>query len=74
MLTVVKKPEIILADEPTGNLNYAIGRKVMEELIRNAKGKTLICVTHDDRLAELFDEAIDMNTFASAVEGGNDHV
>ena len=71
---MLKPSEIILADEPTGNLNYAIGRKVMEELIRNAKGKTLICVTHDDRLAELFDEVIDMNTVASAVEGGNDHV
>lgn len=70
---LVKKPEIILADEPTGNLNYAIGRKIMEELIRNAKGKTLICVTHDDRLAELFDEVIDMNTVASALEGGEDH-
>ena len=69
---LVKKPEIILADETTGNLNYAIGRKIMEELIRNAKGKTLICVTHDDRLAELFDEVIDMNTVASAVEGGED--
>lgn len=71
---LVKKPRIILADEPTGNLNYAIGRKIMEELIRNAKGKTLICVTHDDRLAELFDEVIDMNTVASAMEGGEEHV
>ena len=70
---LVKKPRIILADEPTGNLNYAIGRKIMEELIRNAKGKTLICVTHDDRLAELFDEVIDMNTVASAMEGGEEH-
>lgn len=65
---LVKKPDIILADEPTGNLNYAIGRRVMEELISAAKGKTLICVTHDDRLAELFDCVIDMNTLAHSGE------
>ena len=65
---LVKRPDIILADEPTGNLNYAIGRKVMEELIAAAKGKTLICVTHDDRLAELFDETLDMNSVADSRE------
>ena len=71
---LVKNPKIILADEPTGNLNYSIGRKIMEELIQTSKGKTLICVTHDDRLAELFDEVIDMNMVASAMEGGEGHV
>ena len=65
---LVKEPKIILADEPTGNLNYLIGRKVMEELISAAKGKTLICVTHDDRLAELFDVVLDMNEIAEAEE------
>ena len=63
---LVKRPDIILADEPTGNLNYQIGRKVMEELLSAAKGKTLICVTHDDRLSELFDHVIDMNDIVSA--------
>ena len=68
---LVKQPDVILADEPTGNLNYAIGRRIMEELIRTAKGKTLVCVTHDDRLAELFDEVLDMNGIAAAMtEGG----
>ena len=57
---LVKQPQLILADEPTGNLNYAVGRAVAEELIRAAKGKTLICVTHDDRLSPLFDVVIDM--------------
>lgn len=63
---LVKRPEIILADEPTGNLNYAIGRTIVEALLNASKGKTLICVTHDERLRELFDETIDMN----AVTGG----
>lgn len=58
---LVKRPEIILADEPTGNLNFAIGEQVIKELIEISKGKTLIAVTHDDRLAKYFDEVVDMN-------------
>ncbi len=58
---LVKKPDIILADEPTGNLNFAIGEQVMRELVAVSKGKTLIAVTHDERLAKYFDEVIDMN-------------
>ena len=58
---IVKSPQIILADEPTGNLNFAIGQQVIKELTAMAKGKTLITVTHDDRLSDFFDEVIDMN-------------
>jgi len=58
---LVKKPEIILADEPTGNLNFAIGEAVIRQLTEVAKGKTLIAVTHDERLAKYFDYTIDMN-------------
>ena len=58
---LVKKPDIILADEPTGNLNFAIGEQVIKELVRVSEGKTLIAVTHDDRLAKYFDFVIDMN-------------
>ena len=62
----VKAPDIILADEPTGNLNYEIGRAVVEQMLNIARGKTLIAVTHDDRLAPLFDCVIDMNEIASS--------
>ena len=58
---LVKKPDIILADEPTGNLNFAIGEQVINELVRVSQGKTLIAVTHDDRLAKYFDFVLDMN-------------
>lgn len=64
---LVKRPEIILADEPTGNLNYAIGRTIVEALLNASKGKTLICVTHDERLCGLFDETIDMNAVTEAI-------
>ncbi len=58
---LVKRPDIILADEPTGNLNFAIGEAVIRELAEVSKGKTLITVTHDDRLMKYFDTVIDMN-------------
>lgn len=58
---LVKKPDIILADEPTGNLNFAIGEAVIRQLVEISRGKTLIAVTHDERLAKYFDYTIDMN-------------
>ena len=58
---IVKKPEIILADEPTGNLNFSIGEEVIKQLVEISKGKTLIAVTHDERLGKYFDCTVDMN-------------
>ncbi len=58
---IVKKPDIILADEPTGNLNFAIGEAVIKQLVEISKGKTLIAVTHDERLAKYFDVTLDIN-------------
>ena len=58
---IVKEPDIILADEPTGNLNFTIGETVIKELLEVSKGKTLIAVTHDERLGKYFDYIIDMN-------------
>ena len=64
---LVKKPDIILADEPTGNLNFAIGEQVIKELVSVSNGKTLIAVTHDDRLAKYFDVVVDMNEMTSGM-------
>jgi len=61
---LVKRPDVILADEPTGNLNYEIGARIVETLISVSLGRTLIAVTHDDRLAKLFDRVLDMNEIA----------
>ena len=65
---IVKMPDIILADEPTGNLNFEIGEAVIRQLIEISKGKTLIAVTHDDRLGKYFDCTIDMNSMRGGGE------
>ena len=64
---LVKRPEIILADEPTGNLNFAIGEQVMAKLSEVSRGKTLIAVSHDERLAKYFDVIVDMNEMTSGM-------
>lgn len=50
----VVEPRILLADEPSGNLDTATGQKVMQQLFDavNERGMTLILVTHDNELAK----------------------
>ncbi len=49
---VAAKPPIILADEPTGNLDSASGKEVMRIINELwAEGKTIILITHDDKIA-----------------------
>ncbi|MGH8161773.1 MAG: ABC transporter ATP-binding protein [Gammaproteobacteria bacterium] len=47
-------PELLFADEPTGNLDAASGARIIELLfgLRAARGTTLVLATHDERLAE----------------------
>jgi len=51
---IVGNPEIILADEPTGNLDSAMGNEIMDILIQlnQRDGTTIIMVTHDENMAK----------------------
>jgi len=57
---LIKKPKIIIGDEPTGNLNFENGCNVIELLMKHGKetAKNIIVVTHDDRLTKYFDHVI----------------
>ncbi len=52
-------PEVILADEPTGNLDSQTGGKVLDFLEKlHKKGKTIVMVTHDANLAQKYAEKV----------------
>ena len=50
---IVGRPEIILADEPTGNLDSSMGNEIMDILLQLNKvdGATIVMVTHDEQMA-----------------------
>jgi putative ABC transport system ATP-binding protein len=50
---IVGRPEIILADEPTGNLDSAMGNEIMDILMQlnQNDGTTIVMVTHDENMA-----------------------
>jgi putative ABC transport system ATP-binding protein len=56
----INNPEIVLADEPTGNLDSKSGRSILELLQRSCRelGATIVMVTHDPRAASFSDRVI----------------
>jgi putative ABC transport system ATP-binding protein len=58
---IAKRPVIVLADEPTGNLDSKSGREVIALLHElAAEGGTLVLITHDPGIAETFPRQIQM--------------
>ncbi|MCI8408521.1 MAG: ABC transporter ATP-binding protein [Bacilli bacterium] len=57
---IASKPDIILADEPTGNLDSKTGDEVISLLKLSAKkyGQTLVVITHDEEIAQMADHII----------------
>lgn len=58
---IIKKPRLLLADEPTGALDVATGEKVMKILEEMHKeGQTIILVTHDEKIAKNSERMIEV--------------
>lgn len=59
---ILKNPELILCDEPTGSLDMGNAEMVINLLLKmNQSGKTVILVTHDPRIAERASRVITLN-------------
>jgi len=60
--SLANNPEVVIADEPTGNLDSVTGQKIMEVLINLHKkeGKTIIVVTHDPAIADYSKKIINL--------------
>lgn len=68
---LINKPEIILADEPTGALDSHTAKSIMEVFKElNAEGKTVIIVTHDMNIAEQCNRIIEIKD-GQVFERGN---
>lgn len=56
---MASKPSIFLADEPTGNLDQATGRQIMQIFHHlHEQGNTIVLITHDEHVAEQADRSI----------------
>ena len=57
---IAPDPAILVADEPTGNLDEATGRQIVDLLfaLKRDRGATLVLVTHDPGLARLCDRTV----------------
>jgi len=68
---MLNNPPVLLADEPTGNLDQENKQNVVDLLVEQAKNNnsTLLMVTHDESLLARFDSVLDMRSIAKKPEG-----
>jgi putative ABC transport system ATP-binding protein len=59
---LVNEPDIVLADEPTGNLDQDTGRTILDELTRlkEEENIAIVCVTHDEQLVDYSDRVVNL--------------
>ena len=62
--SLITRPRLILADEPTGNLDKANSKKILELLIESCKlyDSSLLLVTHDENLLPYFDNILELES------------
>ena len=73
---LVREPRVILADEPTGNLDTVTSREVMDLLraLNRTHGLTLVIVTHEPDIAALTDRVVLMRDGRVVADGLPGHV
>jgi putative ABC transport system ATP-binding protein len=70
---LVSDPSLVLADEPTGNLDRATGREILQLLARmHQSGRTILLVTHDVQVAEYAQRVLYMQDGKLISEGVHD--
>jgi putative ABC transport system ATP-binding protein len=70
---LVTDPSLVLADEPTGNLDRATGREILQLLARmHQRGRTILLVTHDVQVAEYAQRVLYMQDGKLISEGVHD--
>ncbi len=58
---LINQPDLLLADEPTGNLDQATGDRILDLFAElHAAGQTIVMVTHDPRIAERADRTLEL--------------
>jgi putative ABC transport system ATP-binding protein len=65
---LINDPQIILADEPTGNLDPATSSDVLKLLKKSAEGKILLIVTHEVDVISQFENVLDIQTLTSSLD------
>ena len=56
---LINEPDVLLADEPTGNLDRATGRRILDVLSQlHAEGQTIVMVSHDEQVARRADRVL----------------
>lgn len=60
--SLINKPDVVLADEPTGNLDQATGKTILAELTRLKADENvaIVAVTHDEQLLEYTDRVVEL--------------
>jgi ABC-type lipoprotein export system ATPase subunit len=70
---LVTDPSLVLADEPTGNLDRSTGREILQLLARmHQRGRTILMVTHDVQVAEYAQRVLYMQDGKLISEGVHD--
>ncbi|WP_254537141.1 ABC transporter ATP-binding protein [Halomarina litorea] len=71
--SLVNRPDVLLADEPTGNLDRETGRTILEEFRRVCEtGVSVVAVTHDELVTEYADRTVELVDGVVGGLGGED--